>query len=231
MCERVIREQVRIAGAGGLLAGELAYAQDQSEYACLLAGPHPHMGGTMSNNVITHLAMGLPAKGAVTLRFDYSGVGESDGSPTDLIQSMACFWQTGKAPEDPQMIEDVASSLEWLSTKTSLPLVVIGYSFGAHAAVKTLPTDARAVVLISPTLRQHDYSTLAKCAIPKLIIYSDNDFATPLETTEAWFNTLDEPKRRVCINGGEHFFKTQEPSILEACHRFFIDLIHKKAVA
>ena len=109
---------------------------------------------------------------------------------------------------------------------------MIGYSFGAYAAVCAISgvsgvsgvsgalDDLSALVLISPTVNQHDFTGLLGRPIPKLVIYSDNDFATPASATRQWFNTLPDPKRQLCLSGGQHFYRLREQDVSQACAQF-----------
>lgn len=220
MNDVILQERVTVTGACGPLAGELAYPPGEANYACLLAGPHPYMGGHQDNNVLRAVAHRLPLGGAVTLRFDYGGVGDSIGPRIDVAAAMAQFWQTGVAPQDPTMVEDARSAGLWLLEQTRLPLAVVGYSFGAYAATAGLADVVRAMVLISPTLRQHDFSGLNRRVLPKLVLYSDNDFATPAERVRDWLANLSEPWTAHCISGAEHFFRGREDEAASHCEAF-----------
>ncbi len=220
MREQVIREYVRLPNARGALSAELCYPLARTTFACLIANPHPHMGGRMSNNVVTHLAASLAAGGAVTLRFDYAGVGNSDGPPVDVAASMAAFWKTGRAPEDPLMIEDAQAALDWLRRNRPLPLVLTGYSFGAYAVTQLTYEEPDAFILISPTIAQHDFGAFTRCAVPKLVIGGEGDFATPDGTFESWAAALTEPKTVRRVVGGNHFFRDRERDIADACLAF-----------
>lgn len=228
-CE-VFTESVRIRSSSGELAGELGYAMHKPLVACALFNPHPFMGGQMENNVIRELARTLPAERAITLRFDYSGVGASTGPRADIAASMLSFWETGHAPQDPQMIADARAAADWLHKATRKPLVLIGYSFGSHAATQVIDDRAVGIVIIAPTLKQHDFSALSRCTLPKLIIYSDNDFATPRGMIEDWIHTLPSAQS-LCIAGGEHFFKQKESQVAQACAAFVQSLAQQEEAA
>jgi alpha/beta superfamily hydrolase len=183
------------------------------------------MGGTMTNNLISHLATSL-ATDAVTVRFDYGGVGRSGGAPVNVAESMSQFWATGRAPEDELMLEDARAALRWLQSTVGLPIVVCGYSFGAFVATEIVggesdPASA-ALVLISPTLRQHDFGrNLEQTNLPKLVIYSDNDFATPVTMTESWldaFSSASVVSR--CVRGAQHFYRQREAEVADLCRGF-----------
>ncbi|MEP0841427.1 MAG: hypothetical protein HRF43_01795 [Phycisphaerae bacterium] len=219
----LIQEAVRIEGPRGPLAGALAYTEDAALAACLLVNPHPHMGGRMSNNLIARLAAELPSAGLIALRFDYAGVGESPGEPIDLYASMARFWATDTAPEDPLMIEDARAAAGWLRSQAGLPVGLVGYSFGAYAAASIADADTIGLAMISPTLTRHDFSTLAACAAPKLVVYSDDDFATPADATQRWAGSLPNLRGAHRLAGGNHFFRGQEDRVADLCRRFFAE--------
>jgi hypothetical protein len=226
-------ERVSIPGDAGMLAGELSYTNDgDAAYVALLLNPHPHMGGSMRNGLIAHLAVDLPRDGAVVLRFDYRGVGGSEGATPDVAASMADFWRTGHAPEDVGMLRDAGAALYWARGQApELPVVLIGYSFGAAAATQLLADDGvAAAVLIAPTLRQHDFSRAAAPRTPPLlVIYSDNDFATPRSVTESWLCTVEA--QRQSIAGGDHFFLGREAEVARACAGFVSRLLQRAEAA
>jgi uncharacterized protein len=210
----VIQESVRVPGARRL-AGELAYPLSELRAMCLLANPHPYMGGRMDNNVIGRLAARLAATGVAALRFDYSGVGSSEGSSIDVESAMGEFWRTGAAPVDPLMIEDAAASLNWLRGLYRAPIFLIGYSFGAYVAASIHPVDAAGVVLISPTIKQHAFDLSSVTDLPKLVIHADDDFANDDSAMTSWVQSLPSPKRTKRIVGGQHFFRGLEDCVAE----------------
>jgi uncharacterized protein len=217
----IVREQVRIPVMHGSLAGELAYHSSQRpRFAAVLVNPHPHMGGSMQNNLIAALATGLAAAGGATLRFDYRGVGQSDGTHLDLTRSLAEFWQSGHAPEDPLMIDDARAAMEWMRGTVHAPTIVVGYSFGCYAAVHALRASPDALILISPTISQHDLTRLAEFSPRTLVLHSDNDFATPADATRSWVSQFDFPIVSICYSGAEHFFRGRENGVIADCTRF-----------
>ena len=78
-----------------------------------------------------------------------------------------------------------------------------------------LAKGAAGLVLIGPTLAQHDFKPISASAIPKLIVGADNDFATPLETTNGWFSACAPPKQLVIVPAAEHFYRGQEDRIVK----------------
>ena len=204
----VSQERVAIHAGDRTLQGELAFPTGREPMAgVLLVPPHPHMGGTMENNIIRELAS-LLAEDYLTLRFDYAT------RPEDLAKSLAAFWASSRAPEEPELIDDAAAAREFLAAAGGFEVKRIGYSFGAFAASQL--DTAGDLVLISPTLAQH---AVEPADSRTLVIYSDNDFATPGSMTEQWCNRCQIP--RLCHAGADHFFTGCEPLMAEQIRRFF----------
>lgn len=205
----ILEESVTIVCEPSSLSGVLAYPFDSDiRGAALVAGPHPLMGGSLQNNVVRSVGRGLAAHGYVSLRFSYGGDGVS-------ATSMQRFLQTGHAPEDPERAVEACAALRLLRSICPKPLMLAGYSFGA-AVIDQLVHDAKPsrLVLIGPTLRQHQFDTIQQSTINKLIITGDNDFATPLELTHSWFAAAHEPKKLVTFAASEHFYRGCENQLV-----------------
>jgi alpha/beta superfamily hydrolase len=210
----ILEESVQIPQKGTPLDGVLAYPfVGFPNRAALVVGPHPLMGGRLENNVVRYVGRGLAEHGFATLRFRFGGAGASP-------EVMQRFWQTGNAPDDPQRGEDAAAAYAWIAALCGGPIILVGYSFGASLLARLLNERVRGVVLIGATLAQHEYSSLATSTMPKLLIAADNDFATPLGTTESWLAAAAEPKRLVIVPSAEHFYRGQEPRIVEEIMRW-----------
>jgi len=211
----VTRETVALPGPRGILTGELAYGDQADRGAALLIGPHPYMGGTMDNNIISHLATSLAERGLVTMRFNYRDVAHDA-----LAESMLAFWKTGHAPQDVDLVTESVAVREWLVANVGGPIVLVGYSFGAHAASHVIDEHTSHVVVIAPTVMQHELGGLGASRVPKLVIYSNDDFATTQLATETWFDGLAEPKAKIGMVECDHFFKDRESVVADHVARF-----------
>lgn len=208
MSDRLItRETVSIDFDGDCLAGELAYAEEDRG-AVLLIGPHPYMGGSMDNNVIRALAGSLAASGFVTLRFDYQPVAEEK-----VAAAMLSFWQSGHAPQDGRLIDEARAAEAWLGVQFRCTPSIVGYSFGSHAASEIMTTHTPAAVFIAPTVKQHELPALRTSTVPKLVLFSTDDFATSALATESWFAGLAKPKQKHCFVAADHFFRGREDEL------------------
>ena len=213
----VTRERVIIDSPARRLAGELSYPDDSCSACALLLNPHPMMGGRMDNNLVEALASGLAYHGISALRFDYSGVGESEGAEIDIARSMNRFWATGHAPEDERFVEDACAANEWLCATLLTPAFLIGYSFGAHVAACVCNADTPGIAMISPTLAQHSFESLDVYPFPIHVVYSSDDFATDVDVTETWIASMGHRGTCTRFDDVNHFFRGQEHAVVKDC--------------
>jgi alpha/beta superfamily hydrolase len=192
--------------------------------AVVLAGPHPLLGGNMHNNVVRRLGDGLARHHLVSLRFNYRGVGQSEGPATDSAEQLAQFWQTSRVPAELEYDRDLAAAIAFLRPAVSrdLPLALVGYSFGCTLLARCLPAAGSLIplVFVAPTLAKHDYEGLETVTQPKLIIASDNDFAADAGRLRQWFDRLAAPKQLVQDRLDSHFFRGHEEWLVETVKEY-----------
>lgn len=213
-----IRESVAIVRGRRRLSGELSYQADANPaFAALVIGPHPYMGGTMQNALVTAITEALAEAGGLSLRFDYGGTGLSEGPRIDVAASMSAFWETGHAPEDPDRLEDAVAAFAFLDSLAVHPRILVGYSFGASAAWRLACRESATLAglaLVSPTLSRHPFPTAwPPRARRLLVIHSTDDFCTAESAVGEWVRSLPagvEYSRHV---GGNHFFRGAEHRI------------------
>jgi uncharacterized protein len=182
-----------IEGPAGKLEALLEEPEDGDPCeACLVCHPHPLFGGTMHNKVVYRMARGMRRAGAVVLRFNFRGVGRSEGV------------HDGDAGE----VEDARAALGFLRERyPHLPYSMAGFSFGSRVIMK-LGCSMNPVRLIAvgfPTSRG-EFGYLASCGISKYFIQSAIDEFGPRGELEAAFQAFAEPKLLRFIEAGDHFF-------------------------
>jgi alpha/beta superfamily hydrolase len=218
-----VTESIFFRAGSYLLNGELAYPEAGSaQGAVVLAGPHPLLGGNMRNNVVRSLGEGLARRGLLTLRFDYRGVGQSQGPALDVARHFAEFWKTKQVPGELDFWQDVQAAAEFAEeTAPGLPVALLGYSFGCVLLPHVRPRESPfATVLIAPTVAKHDYSDYRSVVSPLLVVASEDDFATDAQCLEDWFNTLVMPCQLVRQRCDNHFFRGHENWLVETVFRF-----------
>ncbi|HKO04298.1 MAG TPA: alpha/beta family hydrolase [Candidatus Acidoferrales bacterium] len=161
--------------------------------AGLVCHPHPLFRGTMHNKVVFRGAKSLHRAGLPVLRFNFRGVGLSEGQH-----------DCGRGERD-----DVRSALDFLSAEfPGLPVVLAGFSFGAWVGLRVGAEDARVAQLagLGIPVNDSDFSYLSECAKPKLFVVGSEDQFAARERVESLVASLPEPKRLVFVEGADHFF-------------------------
>lgn len=179
-------------------AGRLEVAADEPAASprgvAVLCHPHPVHGGTMDNKVIQTLARTFVALGYRAVRFNFRGVGESQGQ-----------WNEGVGEVDDALAVIAAQR----SGGAVVPLALAGFSFGGYVAAQAAARLAatapvQRLVLIGPAT-----ATFAMPAVPPdtLVIHGEADDVVPLQATLDWARPQGLPV--VVLPGVGHFFHGQ----------------------
>jgi len=180
----------------------------------ILCHPHPQFGGDMDNPVIHSGIHAAHEAGFSTLRFNFRGVGESEGAYAEGIGEK----------------EDVRAAVDCLDAifgDRDHSIVLLGYSFGAWVGLPVAIQDERvkAMAAIAPPLAMFDFGFLKGCKKNKLIITGSRDLYCPIPLLEKWYPTLEEPKSLKLIEGSDHFFFSHHQSLIPPLSEFFRDVI------
>jgi len=180
---------------------------------CLICHPHPLHGGTMHNKVVYRMARALRGSGSVVLRFNFRGVGKSQG-------------QHDKGAGE---LEDARLMMDWLRTRyPALPYSAAGFSFGARIALRlacSLGGARRAIAAGLPT-RSESLDFLRACATPKVIVQSTQDEYGPRTELEALYGNFAEPKQIHWIEAADHFFRDGLDSLEQTIRQLAVDQLN-----
>lgn len=197
-----------LPGPSGKLEAIYKHA-DWAPRSAIVCHPHPQHGGTMHNKVVYRAAKAFEGLGWSVLRFNFRGVGASDGSFTD---------GRGEA-------EDVTAALDWLADQNpAAALVVAGFSFGCVVGLPVGAKDDRVSHLVgigTPPAR-FPFHLLADVRKPKLFVQGDTDERGPLPELEAGLAGVATPWTLVVIAGADHFFEGLLPEMQQAIVDFFM---------
>ena len=174
----------------------------------VLCHPHPLYGGEMDNPVVTTAAEAAFEEGFQTLRFNFRGVGESEGTHADGVGEK----------------DDVRAAIEFLSSKGDGPSVIlVGYSFGAMVGLPVAVEDARVkgMVAIAPPLEMYDFDFLKGSKKDKLVIVGNRDLYCPIGPLKELYQHLEDPKSLVMVEGADHFFSYHVKSLTPPLREFF----------
>lgn len=195
-------DETRIWFSSGALRLEALYFSGESAKGVVVSHPHPLYGGDMENGVVHLLVRTFQKAGWSTLRFNFRGVGESQGA-----------YDQGRGET-----EDVAGAVAHLRERGLTTLVLAGYSFGAWVnarAALSLP-EVSASILISPPLELMDFSFLNQDHKTRLIVVGDQDPFAPTDRLRSLVRSLAvEPEIRI-IPGADHFYSQGMEELSEA---------------
>ncbi len=204
-------EKVFFPSKGVQLEGLLSIQEALSvKRGVVLCHPHPQYGGDMHNLVISTAVDAASQEGFSTLRFNFRGVGRSEGSYSEGVGER----------------EDVKAAIDYLVSAlghSDSPLALLGYSFGAWAALPVGTQDDRikAMVAVAPPLELYDFVFLEGSKKIKLLMAGDRDFFCPKALLENWFEGLEEPKTLAIIEGADHFFFAHHRQLIVPLREFF----------
>ena len=162
-----------------------------AQSAVVIAHPHPQYGGDMYNGVVVTLAQTLSGLGVPSLRFNFRGVGRSEGSYDD-----------GRGE-----LEDLKAAVSFLSTADHIDprnIALAGYSFGAEMVIRLAAQSPRPtpLVVVSPVVSSVTGKRWQSIPGPKLVICGDSDAFLPAERLMA---AVPETERHI-ISGEDHFW-------------------------
>jgi alpha/beta superfamily hydrolase len=189
---------VIINGPEGRIEARYLHVRTPAAPMALVLHPHPQHGGTMNNKVVYALYQCFVRRGFSTLRFNFRGVGRSQGS-----------FDRGEGE-----LSDAASALDWLQTyNPNAPSCwIAGFSFGAWIAMQLLMRrpEIESFIAVAPPANLYDFSFLAPCPSSGMILHGVEDNLVPIESVQKLVTKLSH-QRDIKIDfrkmpGADHFF-------------------------
>ena len=194
--------EVIFAGPEGRLEGRYHPQRAPDAPIAIILHPHPQFGGTMNNRVVHKLHYAFHDLGFTVLRFNFRGVGRSQGEYDQGIGELS----------------DAASALDYLQTlnPNSKHCWVAGFSFGAWIGMPLLMRrpEITGFISVAPPANMYDFSFLAPCPASGLIINGTADRVAPTKDTDLLVGKLREQKGITIshdqVEGAGHFFEDEE---------------------
>lgn len=185
-------EQVIFPGSAGQLEGLLDRPAGGPRAVAVVCHPHPLQQGAMTNKVAYILARAFNDLGALSLRFNFRGVGRSAGS-----------FDNGCGEAD-----DALAALDWLASQhPGLPLWLGGFSFGAYVALRAQSQrPIQRLVTVAPAVERFDTTPIKLPACPWLLIQGDADDVVSPQAVFNWIAGLAVKPKLAVLKGAGHFF-------------------------
>lgn len=195
-----------ITSADGLTL-EAAYdVPSESRAIVVMCHPHPRAGGTMNAPLLLALRDDLNRRGLGVLRFNFRGIGASEGTSEDGIPEIA----------------DVEGALADAAERFRVPLALLGWSFGAAVAIRTAARhpELRGCAAIAPSVIARPGYTAGlpppgelSLDVPLLVVIAANDEQIDPGEQRAWVEAAGA--QFVEVNGANHFFWARYETLAE----------------
>lgn len=203
-----ILKKFSTTGAAGNLEGIIHLPDSTPRAIAVVAHPLPTMGGTMENKVVTTLAKAFAELGFAALRFNFRGVGASEG-----------VFDEGDGE-----VEDVLAVVHYarhacpeLSRRGDLPLILAGFSFGGYVQARAAQQlHPHHMVLVAPAVGRF---SMPHVPHNTLLIHGELDEIVPLADVLQWARPQHLPI--VVLPETEHFFHGRLNRLQEIVRHYF----------
>ncbi|HEX6549868.1 MAG TPA: alpha/beta hydrolase [Gammaproteobacteria bacterium] len=185
-------EAVVFNGPAGVLEGLIDKPAGQPSAVAVVCHPHPLYQGSMHNKVAYILSRAFNELGGISLRFNFRGVGASDGEYADGVGETA----------------DALAAIDWLTARhPGLPLWLAGFSFGAYVALRAQSQrPVKLLVTVAPAVERFDTSGVVLPTMPWLLVQGDADEVVAPQAVLDWVAGLAKPPQLAVLKGAGHFF-------------------------
>ena len=188
------RTEFLLMGPSGALecASDIPEPGEERSATIVLCHPHPQHGGTMHNKVVTILERSMRELGLRTVRFNFRGVGSSEGEFDD----------------DYGETDDLFAVIEWARrTRPDDELWLGGFSFGSYVATRAaLNLKLGQLISIAPPVDRYEFPNLPRPECPWLMVQGDEDDVVSVDAVRLYADKVDPPPDLVVMHQAGHFF-------------------------
>lgn len=193
-----MEEKITIASGPNRLEGY--WQTGTAARAVVITHPHPLYGGTMSNPVVETIQSAYHQYGYATLRFNFRGVGASQG-----------HFDNGMGEKD-----DVRAAIAFAESMNVARIDLAGYSFGAwiNAAVAAARHPAiHSMLMVSPPVGFIAFENVGPLQCLKLVVTGSRDEIAPAAHIRDLLPAWNPDARFEIIDGCDHFYFGHLPEL------------------
>lgn len=167
-------------------------SKGREEKGIIIAHPHPLYGGDMYNPVVEAVARAYQKSGYATLRFNFRGVGRSEGTYDEGIGEQ----------------QDVCAAIAALREKGVRQIDLAGYSFGSYviAQIGCETELVENMVMVSPPAAFMDFEGIGAIPCLRLVVTGARDDVGPADLVKKMLPTWNPAARFETIEGADHFY-------------------------
>jgi uncharacterized protein len=203
---RIVSMEKMIFFNSGPLKLEGLYNRVSGDRGVVVTHPHPLYGGDMMNNVVEALCLACNECGYSSLRFNFRGVGQSDGG-----------YDNGDGEQ-----EDVEAAIRYLADAGIEKIDLAGYSFGSWVIARGAESYEKInrIILVSPPVDLFDYSPLNNVHEVKLVIAGAEDSIADWRSIEKMLPLWNPDVIFKVISGADHFYWGHADELRKAINEF-----------
>lgn len=187
----VNEERMHIKGPSGMLEiGHCQGAADNNTYV-IVCHPHPLHGGTMENKVVTTLFKTATTLGFHTVRFNFRGVGKSEGDHDEGVGET----------------EDLMAVTHWIiGQQPTAKIMLAGFSFGSMVAYNACQRyDYDRLICVAPSVTKSMFNS-KEPTCPYVVIMGSHDELIASSVVRQWVAERSHRPRYLEISDASHFF-------------------------
>ncbi len=190
--------EIIFTGPAGRIEGRYQPGRKKSAPIAIVLHPHPQFGGTMNNQIVYNLYYSFANRGFATLRFNFRGVGRSQGS-----------FDHGQGE-----LSDAAAALDWVQSVNpeARTCWIAGISFGAWIGMQLLMRrpEVEGFISIAAPANRFDFTFLAPCPSSGLFVHGAQDRVAPIKEVMSVIEKVKTQKgiqiEHAVVEGANHFF-------------------------
>lgn len=213
--------EVIINGPEGRLECRYMPGASPDAPTALILHPEPNKNGTMNNRVTFALYKLFQARGFAVMRFNFRGVGRSQGS-----------YDQGEGE-----LADAATAMDWLQSQHPASNIcwIAGFSFGSWIGMQLMMRrpEITGFVSVSPPANTHDFAFLAPCPVSGVIVHGTANDIVPAERVHQLVERVSKQKGVELdvrlVDGANHFFSAHLDEAMAEVNRYLDEALAEPA--